>query len=253
MSSFPGIAVRVSPHPLDRARIQLAAWVLLAVASAAVLTIPRFLPFYDYSEWLLQAQIVHDLWLRGMGVSDLYALVPAPVPNLAAPVGIALLAFVLPIELAGRVFLVAGVLGFGVGYGFLVRQLQRQPTALEFTGLIWAFGYFLQRGYVSYLVALPIAFVGIGLVHRLVIRPDRPPRLLLLTGLQVAAFLAHLVSWLVLATTLAFAIVCLHRAGERRLAVRLGATTTPVAALLAWYTLTSREVGHVVLYTGVRD
>jgi hypothetical protein len=255
MSPSPGIAVPVSRYP-DRSRLYATAWALLAVASAAVLTIPRFLPFYDYSEWLLQAQIVHDLWLRttdGMSVSDLYTLVPAPVPNLAAPVGIALLTFVLPIELAGRVFLVVGVLGFGVGYAFLVRQLQGRVTALEFSGLIWAFGYFLQRGYISYLFALPIAFVGIGLVHRLVARPDRPGRLLALPALQVSAYLAHLVSWVVLAATLGVYAVRCYRGGERRAAVRLGVTTTPAVALLSWYTLTSREIGHIVLYTGMRD
>ena len=81
MSTSPGSAVRVSEH-LDRARLYAAIWVLLGAASAAVLTTPRFLPFYDYPEWLLQAQIVHDLWLRTSG-SELYYLVPAPVPNAA--------------------------------------------------------------------------------------------------------------------------------------------------------------------------
>jgi hypothetical protein len=251
MSPSPGIAVRLSEH-LDRTRRYATAWVLLGVASAAVLTTPRFLPFYDYPEWLLQAQIVHDLWLR-TSVSDLYYLVPAPVPNAAAPVGIALLALVLPIEVAGRVFLVVGVLGFALGYAFLVRRLQGRATALEFSGLIWAFGYFLQRGYISYLFALPIAFIGIGLVHRLVVRPDRPGQYLAVTALQVAAFSAHLVSWVVLATALgAYAARC-YRAGERRTAVRLALTTTPVLALLTWYALTSREVGHLVLYTALRD
>lgn len=79
---------------------------LIALGCAAVLLTPRFLPFYDYPEWLLQGQIVHDLWTGatsdGVAVTRLYALLPVPVPNLAAPVGIALLAFVLPIEVAGR-------------------------------------------------------------------------------------------------------------------------------------------------------
>jgi hypothetical protein len=246
MLPSPGVALRVSRHRA-RSRQYLAVWALLTAASVAVLVIPGLLPFYDYSEWLLQAQIVHDLWLRA---SDLYAFVPAPVPNLAAPVGIALLAFVLPIEVAGRVFLVTGVLGFAAGYAFLVRRLQGRMTALEFSGLIWAFGYFLQRGYISYLFALPIAFVAIGLVHRQAVRGGR---LLAVTGLQVAAYFAHLVSWVVLAATLGVYAVHRYRAGQRRAAVRLVATTTPVVTLLAWYTLTSREVGHLVLYTGVRD
>ena len=43
-----------------------------------------------------------------------------------------------------------------------VRCLQRRPTVVEFTGFLWVFGYFLERGYVSYLFGLPIAFVAMG-------------------------------------------------------------------------------------------
>ena len=231
-------------------------WLALAACCAAVLLSPRFLPFYDYPEWLLQGQIVHDLWTGatsdGVPVAQLYALLPVPVPNLAAPAGIALLAFVLPIEAAGRVFLVLGVLGFGVGYAFLVRRLQGRPTALELTGFVWAFGYFLQRGYVSYLFALPLAFVGIGLSHRYLQRPGRA-RLVGLCALQVLTFLAHLVAWGVLVVAMSSYAVALYRADRRSAAARLLATTAPTLVLLAWYTAASRAAGHLAPYTSVRD
>jgi hypothetical protein len=241
----------------DRPHARVAAWLLLAAASALVLVTPRFLPFYDYPEWLLQGQIVHDLLTgatsNGIPVSDLYASVPVPVPNLAAPAGIALLAFVLPIEAAGRVFLVIGVLGFAGGYAFLVRQWQGRATAMEFTGSLWAFGYFLQRGYVSYLFALPIAFVGIGLTHRFVHRPGGRRLLAGLVALQVLAFLAHLVAWGVLLVAVGCYAVTLYRGARRAEAAWLLASAAPTVVLLAWYTAVSRDAGHLAPYTSVRD
>jgi hypothetical protein len=236
-------------------------WALLSAGCVVVVFAPRFLPFYDYPEWVLQGQIVHDLWIgashNGTPVAQWYGLLPVPVPNLAAPVGIALLAFVLPIEMAGRMFLVLGVLGFAYGYGFLVRRLQQQPTVLEFTGFLWVFGYFLERGYVSYLFGLPVAFVAIGLIHQRVGRPvERRGRLLflaLLSVLQVIAFLAHLVAWGVLALGLGCYAVALYRGGRRGEAWQLMATVAPTAALLVWYAVTNRQPGHIAFYPSLRD
>jgi hypothetical protein len=232
-------------------------WVVLSVGCVAVLVAPRFLPFYDYPEWVLQGQIVHDLWTGGSSnavpVAQLYALLPVPVPNLAAPVSIALLAFVMPIAVAGRIFLVLGVLGFGYGYGFLVRRLQGQPTVLEFTGFLWAFGYFLERGYVSYLFGLPIAFVGIGVAHQIVHRPAARSRVGLLCVLQVLAFLAHLVAWGVLVLVVGCYAVALYRGDRRTHALRLMATCAAPAALLIWYTAATPEAGHLALYPTVAD
>ena len=237
--------------------MRVVVWALLAFGSVAVLVIPRFLPFYDYPEWVLQGRIVHDLWTGatngGIATSQLYGLVAAPVPNLAAPVGIALLSFLLPIEAAGRAFLVIGVLGFGFGFGYLVRCYQRRPTIVEFTGFLWVFGYFLERGYVSYLFGLPIAFVAIGLVHRQATRPGRRVRLVVLVVLQVLAFLAHLVAWAVLVLATVCYAVDLYRRGRRAEALCLLSTVAPAGILLVWYTVAAREVGHFALFANVRE
>jgi hypothetical protein len=232
-------------------------WAVLSVGSIAVLVVPRFLPFYDYPEWVLQGQILHDLWTGGSSdavpVAQLYALLPLPVPNLAAPVSIALLAFVVPIAVAGRIFLVLGVLGFSYAYAFLVRRLQQQPTVLEFTGFLWAFGNFLERGYVSYLFGLPIAFVGIGLTHQIVNRPTARSRLGLLCALQVLAFLAHLVAWGVLLLVVGCYAVAEYRRDRRRQALGLLATCAAPVVLLLWYTAAAPEAGHLTLYPTVAD
>lgn len=251
-------AATAPARPLwDRPRARTVLWLLLVAGAVAALAAPRFLPFYDYFEWLLQGQIVHDLWTgatsEGVPVAQSYTLLPVPVPNLAAPVGIALTALALPIEVAGRVFLIVGVLGFAFGYAFLVRRLQGRATVVEFTGLLWAFGYFLQRGYVGYLFALPIAFVGIGLITPVLRKPVRRGRLAALAAVQVLAFLAHLVAWGVLAVAVGCYAVALYRRSHRREAVWLAATVAPTVALLAWYTAATRNAGHLAPYGSIRD
>ncbi len=80
-----------------------------------------FLPFYDYYQWLFQGHVVAVLLFGadpGSGaIADAYSLSPVPVPNLAAPVVIGLLDTVLPIEVAGQVFVVVTVLGFACAFG----------------------------------------------------------------------------------------------------------------------------------------
>jgi hypothetical protein len=241
--------------PIERAgpaRLGLA-WATVTVAVAATLFTPARLPFYDYPEWVLQGRILRGLLTGAPGMTALYRLVPAPVPNMAAPAVIAVLGLALPDEAAGRVLLVGGVLGFAAGYAFLVRRLQGRPTALELTGPLWATGYFLDRGYLSYLFALPVAFAGIGVLHpALRSRPSRG-RLAGLAALGAVAFLAHLIAWGVLLLAIAAAAVALVRQGRRADAGRLVATTAPSALLLIWYVATGRSGGHLTLYGSLRD
>src|SRR5689334_14248324 len=127
MATLTG-AVAVRARPGTRA----AAWLLITAAVVAVLFTPRFLPFYDYLEWLLQGQVMHDLWtgasVDGEPVAQLYALRPVPVPNLAAPAGIALLSFVFPTALAGAGDR-AGVHGSDLGVRLLPpARLRRLPV-----------------------------------------------------------------------------------------------------------------------------
>src|SRR6185295_18325511 len=93
-----------------------AAWLLLSAATVVALCSTGFLPFYDYYQWLFQGHVVAVLLFGadpGSGaIAHAYSLSPVPVPNLAAPVVIGLLDTVLPIEVAGRVFVVVTVLGF---------------------------------------------------------------------------------------------------------------------------------------------
>src|SRR5207249_1344907 len=121
-------------------------------------------------QWLFQGHIVRDLLVgAGQGTESarsLYEVTHAPVTNLVSPVGIGLLNLFFALTTAGRIFLALCVLSFAYAFAYLVRSVQQRPTAIEFLGFPWAFGYFMYKGYDSYLFSLALAFVAIGWLHR---------------------------------------------------------------------------------------
>lgn len=237
----------------ERAWARRLAWALLSLAAPAVVITPHLLPFYDYDEWVLQGDIITSLLTggttNGLPTSQLYSLLLIPVPNLTAPVGIALLHLVLPIEAAGRAFLAGGVLAFSWSYAFLVRRLQGRPTPIEYTGVIWAFGYFLYLGYVSFLFALPLAFVGIGLLAR----PLTRGTLAWLAGVTTVTFLGHLLAWATLLLALFVHAIVLLRHRRARHVTGLALATAPSLMLFLWYWVAAPVPRHVALYESLAE
>ncbi|GAA5124328.1 hypothetical protein [Pseudonocardia adelaidensis] len=234
-------------------------WLVLSAATVATLYSSHFLPFYDYYQWLFQGHVVSDLLFGtdggSSGYSGAYSLDPVPVPNLAAPLGIGVLNVFLPIEAAGQLFVVLTVLGFAISFGYLVRTLQRRPTAIEYLGFLWAPGFYLYKGYLSFTVGLAIVFVLVAVLHRAVAAPRGPGRtsLVLLGFLGVVLYLSHLLAWGIGALAVLLHALVLARTGRGRRALLLVATFVPGVALAAWYTAAERGGPGVVLYSSWFD
>ena len=236
-----------------------ATWLLLSAATVAVLCSTGFLPFYDYYQWLFQGHVVAVLLFGadpGSGaIADAYSLSPVPVPNLAAPVVIGLLDTVLPIEVAGRVFVVVTVLGFACAFGHLVRTIQQRSTAVEFLGFPWAMGFFLYKGYLSYAFGLALMFVLVATLHRLTDRPagDHRRTLLVVAAVGVLLYLSHLLAWIMGGLAVLVHALVLARQGRRRTPGQLVATLSPGAVLAAWYLLADRGGTGITLYPSWRE
>ena len=236
-----------------------AAWLLLSAATVVVLCSTGFLPFYDYYQWLFQGHVVAVLLFGadpGSGaIADAYSLSPVPVPNLAAPVVIGLLDTVLPIEVAGRVFVVVTVLGFACAFGHLVRTIQQRPTAVEFLGFPWAMGFFLYKGYLSYAFGLAVMFLLVAMLHRLTDRPagDHRRTLLAVAGVGVLLYLSHLLAWIMGGLAVLVHAIVLARQGRRRTAGQLVAAQLPAAVLAVWYLLAEHGGSGITLYPSWQD
>lgn len=234
----------------------MAAWLILSIATTLPILIIDWLPLYDYPNWVFQGRIVADLITNHPDSAALvrpdYSLSWRPVPNLAAPLGIATFAAVLPPNIAGRLFLVVSVLFFAWAYGYLVRSVQGRPTAMELFGFPWACGYFFYKGYVSYLFSLPLAFIAIALLHRMSVRQDSRPSprdLGLLAVLGSALYLSHLVGWLIFMLALLLYAGVHLREGRRRSSLALLSVAVPsVVMLLAYATTRASDSAPTLFY-----
>jgi hypothetical protein len=235
----------------------LAAWTLLSAAAVLVLCSVSVLPFYDYYLWLFQGHVLGALLFGAAPgpavLGPAYVLSAVPVPNLAAPAAIGLLNAVLPIETAGLVFVVLTVLAFALAFGFLARTLQGRPTWVELAGFPWAFGFFLGKGYLSYLVGLALAFVLVGTLHRVVGRRHRPTPSTygLLTVLGAVLYLSHLIAWGIgVLAVLTYGAVLVRR-GRGTQAGLLGLTLLPAVVMLCWYAVAEHGGSGLAFYTSV--
>ncbi|MDN5918039.1 MAG: hypothetical protein L0I76_23580 [Pseudonocardia sp.] len=240
-------------------RPQLVVRAVLSAGLVATVYATAYPPFYDYYDWLFQGHVVSVLLFgTDQGTADIggqYVLAAVPVPNLAAPVAIGALNTVLPIEAAGQLFLAVTVLGFALAHGHLVRTIQGRPTAVELAGFLWAGGFYLYKGYLSYLFALAVAFVLVAALHRALARAGGPTRgqLWSLCGLVTLAYASHLLAYGIGVLAVLVHAFVLTRRGLHRKAGYLVATVLPGAGLAAWYVVVEHGGTGVTLYDSWLD
>lgn len=248
-ASDPTQTARIPPRAAQVAKL---AWVFLSIASTLPFLVAEFPPLYDFYHWMFQGYIVKALALGGPSAaepaSSIYRFAGTPVPDTVTPVGIALLSVWMPLGLAGRVFLALCVLAFAYGFAYLVRSVQQRPTVVEYLGFVWAFGYFMYKGYDSYLFSLAVAFVAIGKLHQSTLRNGSSSGgrdLAALTGLSTVLYLCHLGGWLVFATAVVAYGLWLMRNARLKNGLQLFVTLVPAAMLLIWYvTAEGSNRGH---------
>lgn len=224
-------------------------WVALSLAATVPILLADYSPSLDLYQWMFEGHLVSRV-LDGTGIPDYYETRSSPVPNLAASVGIGLLNLLFPSDIAARVFLGSLILAFGFAFAFLSRSLQGKPTATEFVGIPWAFGYFLYMGFLSYMVSIAIAMVGIGLLHRFSERSEPIPlaRAGALAVLGALLFLSHACGWLVFTLALAvYGIRAYWRHGTNK-AARIFVCLIPSLLLLVWYLESASELSETRVY-----
>ncbi len=234
-------------------------WGLVSLVAAAPLALSEFPPLYDYFHWLYAGHLVTGLLFgvqHGPAVATAYTILPVPVPNLAAPLGIGLLGGVFSRELSGSLFLALCVVVAAWGFGYLVRTVQGRPTAAEWLGWPWAYGYFLAKGYLSYLLGVGLACIAIAVLHRSTAGATRAPSrraLGVLALLGVGLYLAHMMAWAVFALACGVYGLALLRRGGWRGTVLLAAAQVPALGLFGWYLASPRGPTTVLFYTSLSD
>lgn len=208
-------------HPSSAAVSRLAAhlgrtwplWTYAAGLLCAVLPLwaSRALPMVDLPQHLHLISVLHRLEDPTTLYPELYAARLTLTPYLGYYYLVHGLSWILPLEVANRVFLSAYVVGFALSLAFLLRSVGR-PAWPSLLAVPFAYGDSFGWGFVNYVASLPLAFLTCGLFIRTVAAeaPQQRRRLavamgavlllVLLFHVQSFAFLALALPWLLVAT-----------------------------------------------------
>lgn len=190
-------------------RVGRTAYGLGLLFGVAPLWAARQLPMVDLPQHLALISALHRL----SDPTTLYPTVFAARGELTPYLGyyhlVSFLNWLLPLELANRLFLTAVVAGLPLSLAFLLRALGR-PRWPSLLALPFTYGDSFGWGFINYLASLPLAVLACGLFVRTL--TDAPHRLrlaalhalvllaVLLMHVQAFFFLALALPWLLLTT-----------------------------------------------------
>jgi hypothetical protein len=139
--------------------------VLFALASLPVL-LNANLPLFDYPNHLARMYLLNAVPPSPL-LQRFYAIDWKPLPNLAMDLTVPWLARVLPLELAGKFFILATLFLLTAGPALVHRVLSRTWSNLPLLAFLLLYGRILLAGYVNFLFGLGLAFVLFAIWLRL--------------------------------------------------------------------------------------
>ncbi|HEV2550948.1 MAG TPA: hypothetical protein VGU20_26785 [Stellaceae bacterium] len=199
---------------------------LFAFAAAPVVLCDT-LPLFDYPNHLARMHILARLG-ESPALQSYYEIVWRPLPNLAMDAVVPVLAHMMPLAWAGKVFILATFLLLAGGTAVLHRTIFGRWSLWSCLAFLLLYSRTLLWGFLNYLFGLGLALLAFAALIALARRPALP-RLLVGTAAALALFFAHL---------LAFGLFAVMIAGyELGLAWRGRAEPVAAIARLAWAAL----------------
>ncbi len=179
------------------------------VLGALPLWVSSHLPMVDLPQHLHLISVLHRLEDPTTLYPQLFVARHELTPYLGYYYAVSILNWLLPLDLANRLFLSAYVVGLPLSLAFLLRGLGR-PTWPSLLALPLAYGDNFGWGFVNYLAALPLALFCCGLFLRALTDTGRRHAwaaglagclaAVLLFHVQAFAFLGLALPWLLLTT-----------------------------------------------------
>jgi hypothetical protein len=159
-----------------RARPALLGWAVAAVCAGCALLpliVARTLPLLDQPNHLGAIAIWHHYGDPRFGFAEHYQLNIHPVPYLGYYGAVHLLAYLMPIEAANKLFLAATILGFPLGLRAYLRASGR-PEILALAALPLAWSFNLALGFTAYVASVALVLYGWALLARFADARPRP-------------------------------------------------------------------------------
>jgi len=223
--------------PISGTRFALAFFLMLALSAGPIFSVA--LPgMVDYPNHLARMHVL--LGADSSILGRYYATRWAPLPNLAMDAIVPLLARVIPLEMAGKLFLVLTFAAVAGGAAWLNRVLHGRWSLWSLSGFLFLYNSMLEWGFVNFLFGLGLALCGLALWLASAAWPPLR-RIALSAAVALAVYFSHIVAFgiylLLLAASEAGPVAALLRHGQWRPAVGrllvLGAQFVAPAALLA--------------------
>src|SRR5215216_3093083 len=219
-----------SGDPLPESSARRGLYLALAALWVLPLWLVEFPPMVDYPQQLALAAILRWYGDPVRHFQDTYTLA------LWAPHGlfkllVAGLAWLVPIEIAGRLVVSLSLLGVGAAALALCRRTGR-PAAYALLALAMTYNYAFFWGFVDNLLAYPLVLGGAAMADRLLDRRLSAGSWLAVAGLGLLFYTVHLQFLLLYAGTAGWLAVC-RLPGWRRLALWVSALVPGLLAAAA--------------------
>jgi hypothetical protein len=230
--------VAAAPPPSYLYIATLAAALLAVASPILIFPVPAL---FDYPAHLAREFIIHDLLTRG-SFSSMYQLHFAVIPNLGMEAVVLPLLFLgVPIEIAGRIFLILIVLLLGTGTVRLHHALFQNRSFFPLLSLAFIFNPVFMFGFANYLFGFGLALHAFAWW----LHARQKPAAAILPVLLVWAivlFFCHLMAaalllGLICSYEASLALIERHGAGPSNLSRALMLLAGPVAVIALLYSL----------------
>ncbi len=158
---------------MKRQHLEQIAWVLALICGVAPLWATQALPLVDLPQHLHLISVLHRLDDASTLYPEIFARRPELTPYLGYYYAVSFLNWLMPLELANRLFLSAYVAGLPLSLAFLLRSLKR-PAWPALLALPFAYGDSFAWGFINYCASLPLALITCGFFVRAI--EDVPKR-----------------------------------------------------------------------------
>lgn len=175
----------------DRALV--VAWALLAVATVLPIWVSRYLPLLDEPNHLANIAVWHNYENPLYDYQEFYIVNRHLLPYWAHYYSAHLLAYVVSVETANKIFLTAYAVAFPLGALGLALRLGRSPWLSLFAfPLVWNFN--LADGFISYCGGMAALLCGLAIVAR---HCDRPTwrSAFAVVAMGTLTYLCHLLTY----------------------------------------------------------
>lgn len=210
-------------------RVLVGALAVLWICALLPIWVPRFLPLLDFPNHLGAIAILHRHGDPSWGYDQFYSLNLKPAPYWGHYFPVHLLAYLVPLEVANKLWIGLVALALPSGVAVLARQLGRSPWLALFAAP-FVYGYCFALGFLSFCGGVALFPWALWALEAFLDEPTAG-RGLALTLLACALYLMHVMPWVVFGLS-AGIILCSHGWRPRRLLVAAGCMLVSVVFAL---------------------